>query len=132
MKYLIDTDFLIALHFPGEVKHRQANEIAAERLLTAESAYSHLVLQECATVISRKYSQRAARQVSSILRENSNGVLFVSKQQMLEVWQLFDQQQGAKTSYIDCSNVVLARQLGCQIVSFDQFYQQFADVRLAL
>lgn len=130
MQYLLDTDFLISLYFNSEVKHQQAVKIASDLVFDAHSGYTSLVLQECATVISRKYSQAVAIQISRILRENTNGVLFVSQSQMQEAWNLFEEQQDAKTSFIDCSNVVIARQLGCQILSFDKFYQQFVDVRL--
>lgn len=127
-RYLLDTDFLIALHFANEATHKKAKRFAQRHLIDARSSYTNLVLQECATVISRKYTQQAAINFTTVLRQNSNGILFVDQRQMNTTWQLFDQQHQEKTSFIDCSNVVVARQLECRIVSLDKFYSQFSDV----
>lgn len=95
-------------------------------------AVTEVVLMEVATVISHKYSQREAVETIAVLKGSGYTILSVDNAVLKNTWDLFKIQKNKGTSVIDCSNVVLARQLGCQIVSFDHFYQQFSDVRLAL
>ena len=125
MQYLIDTDFLISLHFSTESTHDKAVALAEKFLINQESSYSDLVLMECITVVSRKYSQRSAVTLAKKLRANPQGTLSVSDRQKSQTWELFEQQTAIGASLIDCSNVVLAKIYGCQIMSFDQFYQKF-------
>lgn len=125
MQYLIDTDFIISLNFLTESTHDQAMRLSEKYLIDQESSYSDLVLMEYITVVSKKYSQQAAIALAKKLRANPQGTVSLSDSQKSQTWELFEQQTTNGTSLIDCSNLVLAKTYGCQIMSFDKFYCQF-------
>ena len=123
--YILDTDFIIALYFPLESTHKRAVVLAEKYLTNQESILTDPVLFELATVISRKYSQTQAIQALETLKKAPNGTLALSKEDVTNTWKLFGQQKKRGTSVVDCSNIVIARKLKCNIISFDAFYKDF-------
>ena len=127
--FILDTDFVIALRFPLESTHKRAVTWAKKFLQESESFITDLVQIECANVISRKYSQDQAIEAIRTLRRAPNSTLYLDKDDIEKSWELFVLQKKRGTSVVDCSNVVVAKKLGCQIVSFDTFYREF-DLRV--
>ncbi|HOZ02996.1 MAG TPA: PIN domain-containing protein [Candidatus Woesebacteria bacterium] len=123
--YLLDTDFIIASRFPQESTHPRAKILGNEIYSTDDFLITELVLMEVATVISHKYSQSQAILAVQTLQKAGRATLRLDADDWKNTWSLFIQQQKRRTSVVDCSNTVLAQKLGAQVVSFDQFYQQF-------
>lgn len=128
--FLMDTDFIIALTFPGESTHKKAKKIAEKYFHDQDVFYLDLVLQECATVISRKYSQEDAVAVSKKLKTSASSILKPSIKNLEDIWVLFYKQKKKNISFIDCANVVLAKRNGLKLLSFDGFYKQFPEINL--
>lgn len=126
--FLLDTDFLIALTFPGESTHEKAKKLAEKYFEKQDIFYLDLVVQEFATVISRKYSQKEAIKTTQPLRVNSDSIIVLSSEEFALVWKLFDVQKNKKISFIDCANVVCAKSRGLKLLSFDTFYKKFPEI----
>jgi len=123
--YLLDTDFLIASHFKGESTSRVAHNFAQANFSNHDIFYIDQVVFELATVISHKYSQKEAIEVSHDLRSKKKCILSLNKYDLEEAWQIFDQQKKKGCSFVDCANLAIAKSLGLKIVSFDKFYKKF-------
>lgn len=121
--FLLDTDFIIALSFPGESTHQKAVKLAQKKLVGQHAFYLDLVLQEVATVISHKYSQADAITVSQALRSNTDSILKLGAANETKVWELFYEQTKKGTSFVDCANVVACQSFGLELLSFDDFYK---------
>ncbi|HNQ17271.1 MAG TPA: PIN domain-containing protein [Candidatus Woesebacteria bacterium] len=123
--FVLDTDFIIALRFPQESTHQRAVTYAKKYLKESESFVTDLVQVELANVISRKYSQEQAIQAIRMIQKAPNGTLYLDKENISSSWELFFQQKKRGMSVVDCSNTIVAKKLGFQIVSFDTFYREF-------
>lgn len=123
--FVLDTDFIISLRFPQESTHQRAVVYAQKHLTKSESFVTDLVQIECANVISRKYSQDQAVQAIRMIQKAPNGTLYLDKENISSSWELFFQQKKRGMSVVDCSNIIVAKKLGFQIVSFDTFYREF-------
>jgi len=123
--YLLDTDFIIASRFPQESTHSRAVPLAKKVFSSSNYVITELVLMEVATVISHKYSQSQAVQAVQTLHKTGQSSLHLDTDDWQKTWSLFLQQKNRGTSVVDCSNVVIAQKLQCQVVSFDNFYQDF-------
>jgi predicted nucleic acid-binding protein len=85
-----------------------------------------LVLQESATVISHKIGQSQALDFLKQLKKTTTQELFLTRQLTVKAWRLFYQQTRQDTSFVDCANLAIARELAFdRIFSFDRFYRQF-------
>lgn len=123
--YILDTDFIIALRFPLESTHDRAVNWTRQFLTESEGLVTSLVEMECATVISRKYSQIQAIQTIQALHQSPSATIYLDRDDTIKTWELFAQQNKRSTSVVDCANVVVAKKMGCQIMSFDSFYRKF-------
>lgn len=126
MKVLIDSDALFALYVANDLHHQTAKEILHRFLKEkAELFVTNLVLQETATVISYRLGQKQALDFLKRFSQVNIKQVFVNKNLIAKSWLVFKKQTKKGTSFIDCANIVVTRELKVdKIFSFDRFYQQ--------
>ena len=120
--FLLDTDFIIALHFPGESTHKQALKIYARHAMGQKKAILEPVMFEVATVISRKYSQSEAIKLIKLLQKGDITLLSLGVEELSQVWKMFFSQKNKNISVVDCANLVMSKNLNLRLLSFDKFY----------
>lgn len=124
MKYLLDSDFLYGLAVENDPHHLICKKIFP-KIQKEDTSFiiTNLVVQETATVISRKRSQREAKLFISKLSEMPIEILFIGEQDENLVWDLFKKQGKKNTSFIDCANLAIFEKYQFDgILSFDHFY----------
>lgn len=118
---LLDTDFLIALFLKNQSTHQRAKKIYT--LIDREEKYiAKLVKYELATVLSYKFSQSAAKKIITDLDETEVNYLDLTPADEKEIWKSFFSYKKNGVSFIDCTNLILAKKFSYKIASFDQFY----------
>ena len=124
MKVLIDSDALYAMFLAEDSSHKAA--AAAMRVFVDrhDDLYvSNLVLQEVATVLSYRFGQKIANEFIFSFEKTGFVKLFVDEGLTHQSWQLFKKQTKKGTSFVDCSNLVICREMKFEaIFSFDKFY----------
>lgn len=116
---LFDSDFIISLMIDDESTHHQATEIYKNAAISSEHILP-FVHYEAITVCSRKYGyDRSVRLHAFIERQLKRVVMPIDEQ---EVWQEFFLHRKKSISFVDCANLVAARNYGWKIASFDRFY----------
>ena len=121
--FLLDTVFLYAYFFEGQSTHTKALDIM-KKIEEADLYVSNLVLQELATVLSNKESQAKAKIAIKKCKLLDLNIITINHFQESETWKLFGSITNNKTSFIDCSNLYLAKQFKYKIASFDKFYPE--------
>jgi len=105
----------------------QSTHIKAKELFDKYKKFSMLMTElvyfECATSISNKVSQKDASHFLKVNREYEKYILSPSQKE--KTIDLFLKQTKKRTSFVDCSNVVIAKEFGLKILSFDKFYDKF-------
>jgi predicted nucleic acid-binding protein len=119
--YLLDTDFLFSYFFEEQSTHHKAKLIMS-KIEDYDLFVTNIVLHELATVLSNKQSQAQSKIAIQKCKLLDLNVIKMTDVQEAEVWKLFDLIDKDKTSFIDCSNLYLAKQLDYKIASFDKFY----------
>jgi predicted nucleic acid-binding protein len=127
MKILLDSDALLGLYLEKDAHHLQATKIFKEFSQKRAKFYvSNLVLQESTTLLSYRYGQKMAQNFLSDFRKSGFATIFIDEVITQATWKLFRKQVKKGTSFIDCSNVVLYRELNFDsLFSFDRFYRRF-------
>ena len=126
MKIIIDSDFLFALYLALDPHHSES-ELLLKKFYLKENEIiaSNLVLQETATIISYRIGQKQAIDFLRDFERSGFKQLFVGEKLTVKSWEIFREQAKKGTSFIDCANVVIYRELGAEmIMSFDKFYQR--------
>ncbi|MBL7159521.1 PIN domain-containing protein [Candidatus Microgenomates bacterium] len=126
MRILLDSDTLFALYVASDIHHHKARQIFQELLnKEKELLVTNLVVQETATVISYRFGQKQA--IDFINRFNKIDIeqVFVDRKLTIKAWEIFLKQKKKGTSYIDCANIVVYKELKIlSIFSFDQVYKR--------
>ena len=124
MKVLFDSDALFALYVATDVHHQKARRIFQDLLDKKTKLWvTNLVIQEVTTVVSYRLGQKQAKDFLN--RFNKIGVkqIFVDQKLTAQAWEVFKQQKKRGTSFIDCANVAVCKELKInKIFSFDQIY----------
>lgn len=118
---LLDSDYLFALFVESDANNKKAiklSEIIESRNLKV--VVTNLVKLEVATLFSRRVSQHSAVEVIKILNSFEN--IFVDQKQTEEIWEVFHSYTKSRISFVDCSNLYLAKKYKARIASFDKFY----------
>jgi predicted nucleic acid-binding protein len=115
---LCDSDFILSLLIETESTHRQASDIY-QRIGGAQEVVLPQVHYEVVTVCSRKYGYAEAMDVHMFVQRRLKRVTAIAEE---EVWQEFFLHRKKSISYVDCANLVAARNYGWKIASFDGFY----------
>lgn len=118
---LFDTDFIIAYFDIDQSTHDQSANLLTKNL-SAKYFVSNLVFQETATVVSRKFSLSIWLDIKRALKEFETSKIFVTEEDTLAIWTLFESFDRRRISFVDCSNLYLAKKMNLKIASFDQFY----------
>lgn len=118
---LADSDFIIALFFKNESTHSRAQKLY-EKHKTSSFYVINLVPYEVATVVSRKYKQSVAIEVSYDIAHSFPVVAYIDQEHEKLVWQEFRAQKNKNISVVDCANKITAHKHGFTIASFDSFY----------
>lgn len=126
MKVLVDSDALYAMFLSGDLSHESA--VTTMRNLIDKQAglyVSNLVLQEVSTLLSYRHGQDLALKFIDSFQKGGFEKVFLDERLTHLTWLLFKKQNKKGTSFIDCSNVILCRELGFEsIFSFDKFYSK--------
>lgn len=126
MIVLCDTDFLLSTLIVHESTHNQAVHVNG-LIKNADVQFLDLVHFEIATVMSRKYGSREANKVlTSISKLDITRVSFRDYES--EIWTEFGSHTGKNISFVDCANLVVARNKKAKIASFDAFYPKYIRV----
>lgn len=131
MKYLIDSDFLFGLQLSYDPHHKTAVKIlrTIQKSTKSELVILNLVVQETATVLSKKDSQNSAIKFLDNLAKLAVTVLVVGEEDENLIWSLFKKQTKKGTSFIDCANLAMAKKYKFDgILSFDEFYPKNVKV----
>jgi len=124
MKILFDSDVLFALYVPHDANHIKSKRIFSTLDLHSGDLFvSDHVIQETATVLSRKVNQTIALDFYySFTKLNVNHIQS-SPDVLNQAWQIFLDQTKKSTSFIDCLNVAIFQEYQLDaIFSFDTFY----------
>jgi len=124
MKYLIDSDFLFGLFVAHDPRHKKTTSLLKSLAgKEHELVVSNLVVQETATVLSRKGNQGTAIFFLSELSKMPVEVLYIGEDDENSGWQIFKKQTKKGTSFVDCANLAVAEKYKLDgILSFDKFY----------
>ena len=122
-KVLYDTDFLVALFLADQSTHEKAKKIF-EKIKDKQVFMANLVKYELATVLSKKFSFKLARDVVDNIKSAKIVFLDFNKEEEEEIWQEFFSYRKKNISFVDCTNLFLAKKIKANIASFDSFYPQ--------
>jgi predicted nucleic acid-binding protein len=118
---IIDTDFLFSFYDSSQSTHLQSTTIM-DMYGDSDWYLSNLVLQEIATVISYRLGFEDCQKILNLVVELELKNIFLNELDTDNIWKLFYKYQKKNISFVDCSNLYLAKKLGYKIASFDRFY----------
>jgi predicted nucleic acid-binding protein len=120
---LLDSDFIFAIFTKDDANHQKAKDLLEKiESKNLSIALSNLVKQEIATLFSKRCDQNTAVEVVKIL-ENFERIDILSNTEE-QIWEIFKSYQKKSISFVDCSNLFLAKKYNCKIASFDNFYHK--------
>ena len=125
MKIILDSDFLISLRHPDQSTHLEAKKIfkKIKKQFDPILFCLNLCIQETATVISHKYSQKQAVDFYKSTLTNSPNIINLDPKLESLTWKIFLKQTKKNISFIDCANLVAIKHYNLdKIFSFDKFY----------
>lgn len=123
MKVLIDSDALFALYFIDDSNHLRAKNILRAFSNKDQLFVANLVIQESATVISRKIGQKQTLDFLKKFEKTNTREIFVDRKLTAKTWRIFKKQTKKATSFIDCANLAIAQEFKIdKVFSFDKFY----------
>lgn len=123
-RILADADALVALVKRDDTNHEKATNLAKQaHERGAEFYISQYTVAEVCTVLSNKVSHQVAVEFLASVHEKNITVIGATETVFLEAEKVFVEQHKKGTSYFDCVNIALFRQLGFdQMFSFDGMY----------
>lgn len=124
MHYLLDSDFLYGLSISDDAHHENCVKLYKNfKESKPELTVLNLVIQETATVISRKKGQKASLLFLEKLEKLPISILWLGEEDENLAWEVFKKQTKKGTSFIDCANLAIAKKYKFDgILSFDEFY----------
>lgn len=123
MKFLIDSDYLVALTIKADTNHRKAQSIDMSFASDDELFVLSLVIQETATVLSHKAGQKLAKEFIKRLPQQAVTKLPFDEKIEEASWDVFLRQTKKGTSFVDCANLAAVDYYKMdKIASFDRFY----------
>ncbi|MBL7036702.1 type II toxin-antitoxin system VapC family toxin [Candidatus Microgenomates bacterium] len=123
MKYIVDSDFLIAFTNSEDSNHSKSIKIYKHLKDKAELVVLNLVFQESTTVVSKKFGMQMARVFYEKLTKFINTEIKIDEKLEREAWKVFLKQNKKGTSFVDCANLATHKKYKFDgILSFDKFY----------
>lgn len=124
MNILLDSDGLFGLYVPSDPHHKKAKQVILALVKPTSQLYvTNLVMQETATVLSRKVGQELAVGFIKNLPSLDAHVVIIDELVEKISWDIFLKQTKKGTSFVDCANMAVAEHYKLDgILSFDRFY----------
>lgn len=124
MKLLLDSDFLFGLFAVFDPHHKESTSLLKKIQKEKDKlVVLNLVIQETATVLSRKDSQKMAINFLDRIMLLPVRILMSDEGLEAEAWKIFRKQTKKRTSFIDCANIAVLEKYKLDgILSFDEFY----------
>ena len=131
MKYLVDSDFLFGLVVINDPHHRVCEKVFSSlKKDDVELLVLNLVLQETATVISKKRSQKESLKFLGLFRKLPTQIVYLDLEIEKTSWGIFESQTKKGTSFVDCVNLAVMEKYKLDgILSFDEFYPKKLLIR---
>lgn len=128
---LIDSDAFVGWILETDPHHEQAVALFEEAQQSSWRLVTHnFVIAETATVLSHRSGQPLARQFLNAIKDIPQ--IYVQEDLFLKGLEIFRSQENKGTSFVDCLNVVVMKQLTIpRLMSFDQFYRKKFDLQIA-
>ncbi|MEK7577704.1 MAG: hypothetical protein AAB492_03780 [Patescibacteria group bacterium] len=122
----IDSDAYLALNLKEDSNQVKALRVAKMLELSHESTVtSWEVVDEVTTKLSYYYSRDMARAFIANLQSSDTIIQYMVETLAADVFTFFLKQTSKKVSLTDCTNMVIARNLGIKtFFSFDHHYEQ--------
>ncbi|OGM20658.1 hypothetical protein A2714_05745 [Candidatus Woesebacteria bacterium RIFCSPHIGHO2_01_FULL_38_9] len=124
MKYLADSDFLFGL-FVAKDPHNNESKLILKRVVknSNDLLVLNLVVQETATVLSRKDKQSTAVDFLNQFQKMPVQIILLDEEIESFSWEIFRKQTKKRTSFVDCANLATLEKYKLDgILSFDEFY----------
>ncbi|OGM24555.1 hypothetical protein A3D00_00780 [Candidatus Woesebacteria bacterium RIFCSPHIGHO2_02_FULL_38_9] len=122
MKFLLDSDFLIALYKPDDSNHKKSKELF-KKIQGDELAALNIVFQESTTVVSKKMGMTHAKKFYDSINRIIEIKINMNEELEQQSWRMFLKQTKKGTSFVDCANLATTKIYGIdKIASFDKFY----------
>jgi predicted nucleic acid-binding protein len=130
---LIDSDAFIGRFYPSDPHFQKASAtFAALAKQGAGTVTTSMVVAETATVLSHRQGQELACMFLQKIQESKIPVIHIDEALQDKAIKLFMAQNKKGTSFVDCANVTVMRQLSIPtIFSFDEVYSKKFGLRLA-
>lgn len=124
MNILVDADALIALYNKNDSNYLKAKR-TSHNIIKDHLFISPITIPEGATVLSHKVSQETAIRFIKETRTRKLEEITLSQDLIIKADQIFIDQKNKNTSWPDCLNMAIARDLKIDtIFSFDSIYQK--------
>lgn len=120
-KVLLDSVFLYGL-FVEEDPHHSICLNLLPKIEQSKIIVCNLVIYEMLTLFSRRFSQELAKSFLEDINSFNIQRVFVDDSLEEEVLAVFSSQIKKNISFVDCSNLVIAKKYNYKILSFDKFY----------
>src|SRR3989344_1196775 len=105
MKYLVNSDFLIAFSDINDSNHKKASAVFKKIQKTKNLFALNLVFQESTTVVCKKFGMEIAKIFYERLGKLIDTVILLDPNLEEMSWELFLKQTKKGTSFIDCANL---------------------------
>lgn len=129
MRFLLDSDFLVALYKPDDANHARSSEMFGDYYDEQDLVVLNAVLQESTTVISNRMGMIHARKFYRAVRKLVGMVLNLNEELEAKAWEIFLKQTKKGCSFVDCANLAAIETHKFDgILTFDKFYPK--DIRV--
>lgn len=124
MKYLVDSNILVAVYKRDDSTHERATRLVKKFHSNGNTfLVINLVIQESTTVVSHKMGMRDAKAFYRGLMDFVDETMPVDTQVEEKAWRIFFKQTKKGTSFVDCANLAVVEHYKLDgILSFDTFY----------
>ncbi|MEK6967279.1 MAG: PIN domain-containing protein [Nanoarchaeota archaeon] len=125
-RYLVDSDFLVAVFREEDQNHQAAmGKLQVVQGFEVELWISNLVRQESATVVSHRVGMQAVKEFMKLLAMDIHRTVWVDKKLEERSWEIFLKQTKKKSSFVDSSNLAVIEKFKLDgILAFDGFYPE--------
>jgi len=133
MRILFDSDAIFALYIATDTNHKKAKRIFQKLLESKTKNFiTDWVMAETATVLSYKIGHEVSLDFLARFKRLNFKHIFLDQKLEQLAWEIFRQQTKKGTSFVDCANLAVFRELKMdKLFSFDSFYKRMKVKTLA-
>lgn len=123
MKVFVDSSALYAYLIDKDEFHKEAIEFLSKR---PELITSSVVLHEIVAIFTKRISKSIALKLGALVfNESLMKIVIPNRDEEKESWNLYQNSNIGKISWVDCNNVVIMKRLGLkEIFSFDSDFEK--------